>query len=468
MNLNQVKSISKWTQLPSSPIFGSEVSMQLGVDISAAQLQQQVEYLQIQLELEKQENTEKIQQIQKFQGLLQHITEQIRDTLDDRKILTIITHELVDLLSLNRCKIELYNSCLTATTVSYEYSSSLPHFQGLTTAIADFPQIYQSLLQKEIWQSIEIIPGHYSNLQLMSQLACPIFDHQGIFGNIWIIRHTEAKFGELEIAFLQQIANKCAIAIRQSRLYAKTKSQIKEIEKTEQHKNEFIRHLSQELRTPITNISLAVQTLESLITSAGSLDREIVSQLLQILNYECGRENKLLKDLLSFTYLQNHPETPTLITIDFSTWLFPIVESFRDVTNCQQQQLHLDISPEIPPFSTDITDLEKIITLLLNQACQCAPAGGSITVTADLNADTVELRVSISGVEIPHHELSQVFQPFYHLPKHSSWQAQNTGLELALVKTMVQRLNGLIYVVSTKSQIAFIMQFPLFPLFPVF
>ena len=82
-----------------------------------------------------------------------------------------------------------------------------------------------------------------------------------------------------------------------------------------------------------------------------------------------------------------------------------------------------------------------------------------------MNADTVELRVSISGVEIPHHELSQVFQPFYHLPKHSSWQAQNTGLELALVKTMVQRLNGLIHVVSTKSQIAFIMQFPLFPVF---
>jgi signal transduction histidine kinase len=461
MNLNRVKSIPKWTQLPSPPIFCSEVSMQLGGDTSVAQLQQQVEYLQIQLELERQENIQKIQQIQKFQGLLQHITEHIRDSLDDRKILTIITQELVDLLQLNRCQIELYNPCLTAATVTYEYSASLPHFQGLTTKVADFPRIYQSLLQKQIWQSIEIVPGHNSGLQMMSQLACPIFDHQGVLGNIWLIRHTEAKFGELEISFLQQIANQCAIAICQSQLYTKTKAQVQEIATREHHYNEFIRHLAQELRTPITNINLAVQTLESLMTPPGIIDIEIVCQLLQILHHECGRENKLLNDLLSFAYLKTHSESPTLITIDFPTWLSPIIESFRDVTNCQQQRLHLDISMEIPPFSTDITDLEKIITLLLNQACQCAPAGESITVTADLNAATVELKISISGVEIPHHELSQVFQPFYRIPKHSSWQAQNTGLELILVETMVQRLHGLIHVVSANNRITFIMQFPL-------
>lgn len=459
MNLNRVKSIPKWTQLPSPPIFCSEVSMQLGGDTSVAQLQQQVEYLQIQLELERQENIQKIQQIQKFQGLLQYITEHIRDSLDDRKILTIITQELVDLLQLNRCQIELYNPCLTAATVTYEYSTSLPHFQGLTTKVADFPRIYQSLLQKQIWQSIEIVPGHDSGLQMMSQLACPIFDYQGVLGNIWLIRHTEAKFGELEISFLQQIANQCAIAICQSQLYTKTKVQVQEIAIREHHHNEFIRHLAQELRTPITNINLAVQTLESLMTPAGIVDIEIVCQLLQILHYECGREDKLLTDLLTLTYLKIDPEPPNLITIDFSTWLFSIVESFRDVTNCQQQQLHLDIPAEISPLSTDITKLEKIITLLLNQACQCAPAGESITVTADVNANTVELKITISGVEMPHHQLSQVFEPFYRIPKHSPWQAQNTGLELALVKTIVQRLGGFIQIMSMNNRITFIMQF---------
>ena len=117
MNLNRVKSIPKWTQLPSPSIFCAEVSMQLSIDTSVAQLQQQVEYLQIQLESERQEHIQEIQQIQKFQALLQHITEHILDSLDDRKILTIITQELVDLLQLNRCQIELYNPCLTSVNL---------------------------------------------------------------------------------------------------------------------------------------------------------------------------------------------------------------------------------------------------------------------------------------------------------------------------------------------------------------
>jgi signal transduction histidine kinase len=466
MNIPKVKSIPKWTQLPSPNIFSNcQLSMQLGVDQPEIELRQQMESLQIELDLTRKEYTKNMQQIQKFQTLLQDINEQIRDNLDERKTLTIITQELFELLQLHCCQIELYNPCLTSATVTYEYSSSLPYCQGLIRAIADFPQVYQDLLAKQIWESVEIVPGYQPSLQMMSQLACPIFDHQVIWGNIWLIRETETKFTELEISFLQQVANECAIALRQSQLNTKTKAQAKQIEKKERQKQEFIKHIAHELRKPITNISLAVQTLASLMNTKKILDQEMVFQLLQILNDECSRENKLLNDLLTFIYLQTNPEPPTLITIDFTAWLSAIVESFRYVTTCQQQHLQLNLPPAIPPISTDISDLEKIMILLLNQACQCTPPHKSITITTSLHPETIELKLNISGVEIPHNELSQVFQPFYNLPKYSSWQAQNTGLELALVKTMVQRLQGLIHVVTANSNITFIMQFPLQPVF---
>ena len=201
-------------------------------------------------DLEKQESTQQLQQIQRFQELLQYLTEAIRDGLDDDKLFTIITQKLVDLLQLNCCQIEFYNPCITATIITYEYSSILPIYQGLTREIADFTQIYQSLLQKQIWQSLEIVPTYNPILELVSQLACPIFNHQEIFGNIWIIKASETPFTPLEISFIQQIANKCAIVIRQSQLLAKTKSYIKEIENQERQKYQFIKQISQELRTP--------------------------------------------------------------------------------------------------------------------------------------------------------------------------------------------------------------------------
>ena len=72
----------------------------------------------------------------------------------------------------------------------------------------------------------------------------------------------------------------------------------------------------------------------------------------------------------------------------------------------------------------------------------------------------IELKVNMSGVEIPESQLLQVFEPFYRIPKHSPSQAQNTGLELTLIKTMVERLNGLINITSTNNQTALIMKFP--------
>ncbi|MHC5832886.1 MAG: histidine kinase dimerization/phospho-acceptor domain-containing protein, partial [Nostoc sp.] len=94
---------------------------------------------------------------------------------------------------------------------------------------------------------------------------------------------------------------------------------VKELEKGDRLKNQFLRTLSQELRTPITSISLAVQTLESVLTPEEISNIEIVPQLLQILHNECGRENKLINDLLTLTYLEAEPEPPTLIAIDLQS-----------------------------------------------------------------------------------------------------------------------------------------------------
>lgn len=45
------------------------------------------------------------------------------------------------------------------------------------------------------------------------------------------------------------------------------------------------------------------------------------------------------------------------------------------------------------PLETDITKLEQIITELLKNACKLTPVGESITISANLSADTVELKV---------------------------------------------------------------------------
>ncbi|MBG1243130.1 sensor histidine kinase [Nostoc sp. NZL] len=438
-----------------------QLATQIGIAAGQAELRQQIKDLKAKLELHKQKHKNQLQQVRNFEALVRRMTEQIRDSLDENQVLQTLTQELAELLNLDRCQIELYSTCQTLVTITYEYSINLPQCQGLTRQIADRLEVYQPLLQKQALQFLEIVPGWQPKLLVMSQMACPIFDTQGILGNIWLTRPTQEAFDEFEIELVQQIASECAIAIRQAQLYKQTQAQVKELENCDRLKNQFLRNLSQELRTPITSISLAVQTLESVLTPEEILDIEIVPQLLQILHNECGRESKLINDLLTLTYLEAEPDPPTLIAIDLQSWLNPIVESFRELTNCQRQQLNLSIDHALPLLETDITDLERIITELLNHVCKYTPTGEIVTVSAHLTTDAVELNISNSGLELTSDELSRIFEPFYHLSKHDPWKHSGTGLELALVQKMVRHLGGSIYVESGTGQTTFTIKFPL-------
>ncbi|MBD2727651.1 GAF domain-containing protein [Nostoc sp. FACHB-892] len=438
-----------------------QLATQIGIATGQAELRQQFKDLKAKLELQKQKHKNQLQQVRKFEALVRRITEQIRDSFDESQVLQTLTQELAELLNLDRCQIELYSACQTKVTITYEYSKNLPQCKGLTRQIADRLEVYESLLQKQPLQFLEIVPGWQPNLLVMSQMACPIFDTQGILGNIWLTRPTQEAFDEFEIELVQQVANECAIAIRQAQLYQQTQAQFKELEKRDRLKNQFLRNLSQELRTPITSISLAVQTLESVLTPAEILEIEIVPQLLQILHNECARESKLINDLLTLTYLEAEPDPPTLIAIDLQSWLYPIVESFRELTNCQRQLLNLSIDHALPLLETDITDLERIITELLNHVCKYTPAGESVTVSAHLTGDAIELNISNSGLELTSKELSRIFEPFYHLSKHDPWKHSGTGLELALVQKMVRHLGGSINVESAADQTTFTIKFPL-------
>ncbi|MBW4447528.1 MAG: GAF domain-containing protein [Spirirestis rafaelensis WJT71-NPBG6] len=429
-----------------------QIATQLGIAVQQKQLQQEIESLKAQLNSQMQLNLN-------FEAVVRRITEKIRDSLDETQLLQTVTQELAEVLKADSCQIEFYNDCCSVAKVAYEYSNSKFLSQESSRQIADFPEIYHKLLQKESLQFGQLMGGWNPQLTLITQLACPIFDAQRILGNLWLTRQTQEDFAEVEIGLVQQIANECAIAICQARLYKAAQAQVEELEKLKHLKKEFLRTLSHELRTPITSISLAAQTLESVLRQEGVLEIELVPQLFQILENECERESKLINDLLTLTYLEADIEPMTLIAIDLQTWLPSIVEPFRERIYCQQQELNLSIAKELPSLQIDITDLERAIVELLNNACKYTPADEAIAVSAYLKRGKVCLSVSNTGVEIPEDELSRIFDPFYRIPKNDPWKYGGTGLGLALVKKMVKHFGATIHVESADNKTTFTIQF---------
>jgi signal transduction histidine kinase len=425
-----------------------QLATQISIAIQHSELRQQVQHLQTERKLQESDK------------LVRNITRKIRDCIDIDHVLETVVAELAKVLQVEHCHVEFYDTSYTFATIAHEYTTISSVYQEMKRQVADFPKLYQPLLQKQPLQFSEILRDWNPNLVIVTQLACPIFDAETVMGNIWLTKVTQEAFAESEIKLVQQLANQCAIAIRQAKLYQLAQTQVNQIEKLDDLKHEFLRSLSHELRTPITSISLAVQTLETIIKQETSFDADIVSQLLQILQNECQRESKLINDLLSLTYLEAEAEVLTVIVIDLNSWLPPIVESFREVTICQQQQLFLHLAGELPPLETDITDLERIVIELLSNACKYTPAGESITVAASATEETVEIKISNSGVKIDTNEIARIFDPFYRLPQHHPSLYGGSGLGLALVQKLAKHLKASISVESTAVSTTFTLILP--------
>ena len=292
-------------------------------------------------------------------------------------------------------------------------------------------------------------------------LACPMLDDQGVLGDLWLFRPTTASFSEIEIRLVEQVANQCAIALRQSHLYQATQAQVTQLERLNALKDDFLSTISHELRTPMSNIKMAVQMLEVVLHPL-QVDQEATpaSRYFQILQRECDREIELIDKLLKLSQLDAEAEPLTLSTINAAIWIGHAVEPFAERMQAQQQQLVLKFPDQLPPLITDLSCLGQILNELLINACKYSPSGNTITVFAQPVSTGVQIGVTNTGTEIAPEEASRIFDKFYRIPNADPWRYSGTGIGLTLVKKLVHHLGGAIAVESHNGQTTFLLTLP--------
>ncbi|MEM9215075.1 MAG: ATP-binding protein [Cyanobacteria bacterium P01_F01_bin.150] len=413
-----------------------------------------------------------------FESTLKRITDKVRDSLDESKILQTVVRELSIVLRLGGCNTALYDLDKGISTISYEYTNFISAYRGKVAQMDKFPEIYNQLKQGNYFQFCSLIPnperGH------VSLLACPIFvdseteeaiaeahesdskeppnngmSREKVLGDLWLIDRKEHVFNEFEIRLVQQVANQCAIAIRQARLYKAAQAQVHELEKLNRLKDEFLSTVSHELRTPISNVKMAIHMLKNAPTE------EKRQQYLKILEAESQREADLIDDLLDLQKLEVSTYSISARTLQIGPWLESITQPFKSRMESQQQHMSIGYSTPRRTLRTDFGVLERILVELLNNACKYTPSGHKIQVQVydegdeEKNGADLNLLVSSSTVfkvsnqaEITEDELPHIFDKFYRIPHSDPWKQGGTGLGLALVQKLVEQIQGKIEVSS--------------------
>ncbi|MEP0850914.1 ATP-binding protein [Trichocoleus sp. FACHB-40] len=409
-----------------------------------------------------------LQRALKFEAMLKLITDKLRDTLDENQILQTAVQELTLVLGVEGCDTALYNADRTAT-ITHEYTIGLPSALGEVVSIDNLFAEDTQLLQGQYFQFCYLVPGIRGQVAI---LACPIFDNQGMLGDLWLYKRHEEAFNELEIRLAQQVASGCAIAIRQARLYQATRSQVVELEKLTRLKDDFLSTVPHELRSPVANMKMAIQMLGIALNKDHGLFAELskppakrnkVARYFHILHNECEREINLVNDLLEWQKLDTEVQPLVLTTIEMLEWLPKVIEPFVQQAQERQLNLEINIEPELPPLVCDHASLGRILSELLTNACKYTPTQEKIIVTARTAQARIEVSVNNTGVEIPASERERIFEKFYRIPSTDPWKQGGTGLGLALVQKRVALLGGTIQLESSANQTCFTVSLPLKP-----
>ena len=410
--------------------------------------------------------------------LLGLIIETIHKSVDIKETLPFVLNETRKNLDCDRVVVYRFNSDWTgyflAESVGNGWIPLVTH--PFTTITDDCLQEQQGgrFQEKYILVSNNIYQSGFSkchinlleSFQARAFVVVPIFIGQDLWGLFAAYQNRGPRVWQKnEIRILEKIGLHLAIAFRQSHLYKAAQSQVVELEKLNNMKDEFLSTVSHELRSPMHNIILALKMLELRLKKTGVLDKTEfqIGEYLNILKTSTQREINLINDLLDLTRLNEENQNIVLESVNIQTILDKILPAIKECTEKQKQEFILilaksDFHSEI---ETNSIYLERILQELLHNACKYTPPYETITLSVEFSdKNQCIFRVINTGVTIPPEEQEKVFDKFYRIPKQDRWQHGGTGLGLALVRKMAKQLQGEIRLISEKNQTEFSVSIP--------
>ncbi|QLE50707.1 hybrid sensor histidine kinase/response regulator [Nostoc sp. C057] len=273
----------------------------------------------------------------------------------------------------------------------------------------------------------------------------------------------------------------------QTALNCYQREQLSQLQRLNQFKEDFLATTSHEMRMPLKNIKMTISVLENILQREGIFNSELLSPFesvagyLTILRQQCEEGLDLVNNLLSMQMIDTDVYPLEISSFQLQDWLPHLALYFRERARSQQQIFQVSIPQNLPPIVTDLALLSKIVSELLNNACKYSPPDEEIQLTAQIiyltkdliNQDAqsgieidsqvpfFEIKISNSGVIIPKKDQSRIFDPFYRIPDNDFWKNGGTGLGLALVKKLVEYLQGTIEFTSTQGWTRFTVILPL-------
>ena len=200
---------------------------------------------------------------------------------------------------------------------------------------------------------------------------------------------------------------------------------------------DFIASASHELKSPLAVILANAEKLEQL-----QIDNTEFRKSVKILDKECMRMSKLVRDMLLLASSDAKSWTICKNTIDIDTLLISLYETYEPICINRKICLRLEISEtSYPKFCADEEQLFQILTIYMENAIHHSIDNKQIEIKTAVTAKHITFFVIDHGKGITEDDKPYIFNRFYCADK-SRTDKSNFGLGLSIADELAKMMNG--------------------------
>lgn len=215
---------------------------------------------------------------------------------------------------------------------------------------------------------------------------------------------------------------------------------ITDIRRLENMRSQFVANVSHELKTPLTSIKGFAETLKFVE------DKDKKEKFLDIINDEADRLTRLINDILTLSYIEQHKDTKNE-SISVAEIIEDVYNLMKNTADLKKIKINI-VAQNDCIIEADRDRFKQMLINLVDNSIKYSEENGNVYIGVENTDNTCILSVEDTGVGMSKEHLDRIFERFYRIDKARSRAQGGTGLGLAIVKHIVLSLNGKIEVQS--------------------
>jgi len=228
-----------------------------------------------------------------------------------------------------------------------------------------------------------------------------------------------------------------------------------ELKELNEQKQQFLRHISHELKTPLTAIREATELLNDGI---GGTLTEQQAEITHILKDNTIRLQRMIENLLNYTKLESIQLKLNLQQISFADLTARVIGAHE--LSIRNKQLVIETIFNVNQVTADQEKLTIIMDNLISNAVRYSPELGHIKICAGEDKNNFIIEVIDNGPGLDKAGQDKLFSPFYRGTHLHKSLISSSGLGLAITKDLAEAHDGSIELAPSNQGAHFIVTLP--------